>query len=71
MGDDGRLEALTIEDVTIKIKHVKDAVNQIKASMAAQQDNLAEQLDQTMFNMVAKQMQVAEVYSPPRVVEMT
>ena len=56
VGDDGKFEALTIEDITIKIKHVKNAINLIKASMAAQRDKLAKQLDQTMLNMVAKQM---------------
>ena len=31
---------------------------------------LGDQLNRTMLNMVVKQMQVSEVYSPPRIVEM-
>ena len=57
---------------------MKKAITQIKEKIRMEKQkmtvptggSLGSQLDQTMLNMLINEIQVAEVYSPPRVVQM-
>ena len=63
------IKTLTTQDREVQMKHVRDAINHINKRMPTQCNDLGTQLDHTMLGMLAKQIQVAEVYNPPRVVE--
>ena len=64
--------------LTQHISNVKKAIADIQAKIEAEKrridrnkgNNLGSQLNKTMLNMLINNMQVAEVYSPPRVVKM-
>ena len=69
---------ITTEDYTRVRENLKRAITQIqnniqkqKNALASQgKNNLGSQINTEMLNLLKKQMQVAEIYSPPRVVEM-
>ena len=67
----------TTGECTEMCTNVKKAITQIKENIRMEKErlllqsgNLGTQLNQAMLKMLVNQMQVAEVYSPPRVVEM-
>ena len=72
-----RVDHTTMDTTTMvnnlkrSIVKIKDKTRMEKVKMTNQtSNNLGSQLDQMMLNMLLNQMQVAEVYSPPRVAEM-
>ena len=50
--------------------HVRNAIHTIKQKMGRYKNNISNQLDQTMMHMMVAAMDVAEVYSPPRMANM-
>ena len=68
-GVEKEIKMLTEQDLGVQKKHVRDAIHHIRRKVLAPGEDLGTQIDHTMLGMVAEQIQVAEVYSPPRVVE--
>ena len=66
--DDKDLVAL--EQQIGQAKWAKRAINVIEQRMMAEGDNLGSMLNSVMMKMLGKEMDVAEVYSPPRVTAM-
>ena len=68
----------TAQELTQHITNVKKAIAHIQNKFEAEKDcmgnckenNLGTQLHKTMLSTVINNMQVVEVYSPPRVVKM-
>ena len=51
--------------------HVRKAVHVVKQEMSRTLTNVSPQLDQSMVQLMVNAMDVAELYSPPRIAEMT
>ena len=50
--------------------HVRKALHTIQQKMAGGENSITSQLDQTMMKILIASMDVAEFYSPPRIIEM-
>ena len=69
--NEANTDVINTEELEEMIGHVKKAIHQVKQKM--KQENhigVGAQLDQTMLQMIIAGMDVAEVYSPPRVTTM-
>ena len=65
-----QLAKKTRPEVHVIRRHVQRAIDHITNTEVLRQNNLGTQLDRMMLNMLTTKMQVAEIYSPPRVVAM-
>lgn len=66
----GDLEVLIVEQMEEMRGCVRKAIHCIQQKLAREQHNLSAHMDTTMFKTLIGKMEVAEVYSPPRVAEM-
>ena len=67
---EGDIEVLSIEQLEEMRGRVRKAIHCIQQNIANEQHNLSAQLDNTMLKTLIGKMEMAEVYSPPRVTEM-
>ena len=66
----GDIEMLTEAQINEKRHNVMRVIATLEENIKRIEENLKEQLTQTVFNHIFAKMEVAEVYSPPRVTNM-
>ena len=66
----GDLEVLSVEQMEEMRGRVRNAIHCIQQKIAREQHNLSAHMDTTMLRTLIGKMELAEVYSPPRVTEM-
>ena len=70
MKQSGELDVVTEEMQRQQVKWLKQAITKIEQSINVMENNLGGLLNNVTMKEVMKELDVAEVYSPPRVVEM-
>ena len=66
----GDVEILTEAQINERRHNVLEAINTIERGAQGETKNIEQQLTQTMFKHLLAEMEMAEIYSPPRVTDM-
>ena len=69
MKADEAANIVTMEQQQTHHKWAKHAMTKLKSKMQSEGKNLGSMLNNVMMGMLKQEMDVAEVYSPPRVIE--
>lgn len=68
--EENQIEAITREEIEEMRGRVKKAIYIIQKKIAREQENVTNRLNIIMMQMLTNEMEVVEVYSPPRITQM-